>query len=90
MTLTIDLDSDLDQRLRAEAMRRGLSRDDLARRLIEGGLPPGPAAALPPRKPLTPEEWSREFEALGKSVDPSVPLLSDEAVSRESFYEERE
>lgn len=39
MTLTIDLSSDVEDRLRQEAERRGLAPQAYARQLIEAGLP---------------------------------------------------
>ena len=35
---------------------------------------------------LTPEEWVRQFDAWVNSHDPNIPVLSDEAMSRESIY----
>ena len=40
MTLTIDLEPDIEARLRVEAKREGVETEELARRLIEHGLPP--------------------------------------------------
>jgi hypothetical protein len=37
----------------------------------------------------TPEEWSREWRAWAASHSHNTPLLSDEAVERESIYEGR-
>jgi hypothetical protein len=33
-----------------------------------------------------PEEWARRFRAWADSHDPNTPILSDEAMSRESIY----
>jgi len=33
-----------------------------------------------------PEEWARHFDAWVDSHDPNTPVLSDEAMSRESIY----
>jgi hypothetical protein len=38
---------------------------------------------------LTPEEWVRQFDTWVDSHDRTTPLLSDEAVSRESIYPDR-
>lgn len=39
---------------------------------------------------LTPEEWVRELEAWGKRNAPkNLPVLSNEALRRESLYEDR-
>ena len=35
---------------------------------------------------LTPEEWVRQFREWGQSHGRTTPLLSDEAISRESIY----
>ena len=37
----------------------------------------------------TAEEWTRELRAWAASHDPNTPLLSDEAMSRDSIYEGR-
>jgi len=33
-----------------------------------------------------PEEWGRQFRAWADNHDPKIPVLSDEAMSRESIY----
>jgi hypothetical protein len=33
-----------------------------------------------------PEEWARQFRIWADSHDPNIPVLSDEAMSRESMY----
>jgi hypothetical protein len=33
-----------------------------------------------------PEEWARQFRIWADSHDPNIPVLSDEAMSRESIY----
>jgi hypothetical protein len=38
---------------------------------------------------LTPEEWVRQFDAWVAGHDRTTPLLSDEAISRESIYPDR-
>ncbi|HEY3936271.1 MAG TPA: hypothetical protein VGL97_02495 [Bryobacteraceae bacterium] len=38
------------------------------------------------RKPMEVEEWSREFHAWVHSHSTGTPLLSDEAISRDSIY----
>jgi hypothetical protein len=39
--------------------------------------------------PHSAEEWSREFHAWMDSHRADTPILSDEAIGRESIYEER-
>src|SRR5580658_7408833 len=36
-----------------------------------------------------PQEWTRQFDAWVDSHDPNTPVLSDEAMSRESIYPDR-
>jgi hypothetical protein len=40
-------------------------------------------------RPISAEEWMRKFRAWTHSHPTTTPLLSDEAVSRESIYRER-
>lgn len=87
MTLTIDLDPEVEERLREEAGRQGVEVDEYALRLIEGALPAREYGVL--WRTLTAEEWKREFAAWVDSHDRDQPLLSDYAVSREGIYEGR-
>jgi proteasome lid subunit RPN8/RPN11 len=76
-------------------------QEQLIGRAIEAGLIQGPddvldvgveairkrleeRAAL--RKPMDAEQWSREFHAWVHSHSTATPLLSDEAISRDSIY----
>lgn len=36
-----------------------------------------------------PKEWARQFDAWVNSHDPNTPVLSDDAMSRESIYPDR-
>jgi hypothetical protein len=38
------------------------------------------------QKPATAEQWSREFHAWVQGHSRNTPLLSDEAISRDSIY----
>jgi Arc/MetJ-type ribon-helix-helix transcriptional regulator len=40
-------------------------------------------------RPIDAEEWMRKFRAWAHSHPTTTPLLSDEAISRESIYRER-
>ena len=87
MTLMIELEPDLANRLREAAARRGVDAGVFARHLIEQNLP----AAVPPGdslgEALSPEEWMRAFDEWAESHDTSIPPLSEKAVARASFYE---
>ncbi|NLC55978.1 MAG: hypothetical protein GX774_03975 [Armatimonadetes bacterium] len=88
MRLVLELKPEVEERIRKEAEQRGMDAGEYAQDLLERLLP---AVEQPPSlwETLTPEEWKREFDAWVQSHDRSIPLLSDEAVSRESFYEGR-
>jgi hypothetical protein len=89
VTLTIDLDPEVEERLREEAGKQGVEVDVYARRLIEGALPTaGPQHGVR-WQTLTADEWIRELKAWAESHERDQPLLSDYAVSREGIYEGR-
>jgi hypothetical protein len=92
MTITLPLQPQEEAKLIAAAQAKGLStealvREALDRILAEAPAPAGRAWSL--QDELTPEEWVREFDAWVNSHDRTTPLLSDEAISRESIYPDR-
>jgi hypothetical protein len=90
MTVMLNLPPEQEARLISVARAKGLSTDALVREALDGILAEAPAGA--PRSlqdELTPEEWVRQFDAWVDSHDRTTPLLSDEAVSRESIYPDR-
>jgi hypothetical protein len=89
MSLVIDLDPDVESRLRREAERQGLEAGEYARRLIEHQLPSQQVTRQSLWETLTPDEWKREFRAWIESHDPTKPPLPPEAFERASFYGER-
>jgi hypothetical protein len=89
MTLTIDLEPEVERRLREVATQHGVDEREYVRRLIEQHLPAIEADRTPLWDTLTPDEWQRVTREWVNSHDTSIPPLPDEAVSRESFYEGR-
>ena len=87
--MTIRLDPVLESRLREEAAKHGVEASEYAAQLIERTLPAGGASSESLWNTLSPEEWIRVATEWAESHDRSIPPLSDEAVSRESFYEGR-
>lgn len=80
MTITIDLDSELEGRLRETAARKGQSTAEYLRDLAEH--------ATPPAKPrLSHEAWLALLEQ-APPVKPH-PEIPAEALRRESMYEDR-
>lgn len=69
----------LDGFLKAHAVVEDLSN-------TEHHAPPVSIAHL---QTTNPKEWARQFDAWVNSHDPSTPVLSDEAMSRESIYPDR-
>ena len=98
MTIIIDLAPEEETELSNAASREGMEPSEYAHRLLveQLGLADrvaGPRAVVDKQPPFyaraTPEEWKREFEAWSQSHDQTSPLLSDEALRRESLYEDR-
>lgn len=86
MTVTLELKPEMEEQLEAQAMESGLSvKDYLEKKVAEMLI----VAEPPPAK--TPEERVRLWqEFLDSHADIKAPPLSDEAISRESIYRERE
>jgi hypothetical protein len=84
VTVNLDLPPQVERAYLAEAQARGVSLADLVRDVL---VERKPAAAA---SELTPEEWVREFRAwVASHENDDLPLLSDEAISREFIYAER-
>jgi hypothetical protein len=84
MILTLNLPPHIEQAFLAEAEARGMSIDDLVRDVLLTRQPYPSASELPP------ERWVREFQAWTRShAADNLPVLSDEAISRDFIYCER-
>ena len=75
------------ERLIAQAIQAGLIRNaeealDIAVDTLRGRLRASPGS-------MTAEEWMEKFSIWAHRHSTNTPLLSDEAVSRESIYRER-
>ena len=85
MTVTLELKPEVEERIIAEAKALGLSVEEYIQRKLE----PKSSASDPNELPF--EEWLQRWnEWLGSHDYIKAPLLSDEAISRESIYRERE
>lgn len=86
MTLTIELSAEREAALKAQARALGLSIEEWLLFIAEQHVPSGSIAHL---QRTDPAEWARQFRAWADSHDPSTPVLSDEAMGRESVYPDR-
>jgi hypothetical protein len=87
MTVTLELKPEVEERIVSEAKARGLSVETYILEVLEKESTNGEANfALT----ATPEEWKKAFLEWVHRPRPEHPPLSDEAISRESIYRERE
>jgi Arc/MetJ-type ribon-helix-helix transcriptional regulator len=70
-----------------EAIRAGLIKS--ADEVVEAGLEALRDRLQMSGRSVNPEEWMRKFRAWAHGHPPTTPLLSDEALTRESIYHER-
>ena len=84
MTLTIELSPERLATLKAQAQARGISIEEWMLELAAQAAPS--AASIAHLQTTDPVEWARQFQAWADGHDPDIPVLSDEAMSRESIY----
>jgi hypothetical protein len=82
MTITIELPPHLEAGLVAIAAEQGMALPDYLRHLLEEQVSPRKAVSL------SPADRARLWRDSAKGM-PHTPPLSDEAVSRENFYDTR-
>ena len=83
MTVTLNLPPEKEAAFKAQAQARGLSLEQWMLEAADQQVPPVSIARL---QKTDPREWARQFDAWVNSHDPNTPVLSDEAMSRESIY----
>jgi hypothetical protein len=86
MTVKIELSPENEAVLKAQAQARGLTIEQWLLQLAVEQVQPASIAHL---QKTDPKEWARQFHAWAQSHDPNAPVLSDEAMSRESIYPDR-
>lgn len=87
MTVILDLKPEVEEQIKAEAKARGLSVEDYILDVLEKVIPNAEANFA---RTATPEEWVKTFREWVHTPRPAHSPLSDEAISRESIYRERE
>jgi len=86
MTVTLELKPEVEEQLEAQAKQSGLSVEDYLEKKVEEMI-----SVSEPAPAKTPEERVRLWrEFLNSHGDINAPPLSDEAISRESIYSERD
>ena len=83
MTVTLTLPPEKEAAFKAQAQARGLSVEQWMLELADQSIQPPSIAHL---QKTDPAEWARHFDAWINSHRPDIPVLSDEAMSRESIY----
>jgi hypothetical protein len=98
--MSLEISQETQAQLLQEAQKEGVSVDVLLQRLMyereaggsdisgssnsESGQANIPSIAHLQR--TNPREWARQFRAWADGHDPKIPVLSDEAMGRESIY----
>jgi hypothetical protein len=85
MNLTIHISEEKVVALKAQAEAHGLMVERWLEQIAEQQVQPQPASIAHLQK-TDPKEWARHFDAWLNSHDPSTPVLSDEAMSRDPAY----
>lgn len=86
MNVTLELSDEKAAVLKAQAEAQGLTVERWLEQIADQHARPVSIAHL---QITNPKEWARQFDAWVDSHDPTTPVLSDEAMSRESIYPER-
>ena len=92
MTITIDFPPDIEMGLLAQAKLDGLAVSEYVEKLVREHMAGKTSEAISsfPAYDLPRQEWMREFRAWSQSpAHANLPVLSDEAMSREAIYEDR-
>ena len=83
MNLSIKIPEDRAARYQEQAEARGLS---VERWILEIADQNAPDRSIVLLQKTDPKEWARQFRAWADSHNPDLPVLSDEAMSRECIY----
>jgi hypothetical protein len=88
MHLTIELSDEKAAALRSQAEARGLTVERWVEQIAEQLAATQPVSTARLQK-TDPKEWARQFHEWAEGHSRATPLLSDEAISRESIYPDR-
>ncbi len=86
MNVTIELSEEQAAALKVQAEARGLT---VERWLEQIAAQLAPSTSIAHLQQTNPKEWARRFHQWAEGHDRTTPLLSDQAISRESIYSDR-
>jgi hypothetical protein len=86
MNVTIELSEEQSAALKAQSEDQGLT---VERWLEQVAAQFAPSTSLAHLQKTDPEEWAGRFHEWAESHDRTTPLLSAQAISRESIYPDR-
>jgi hypothetical protein len=86
MTINLDLTPGQEAAIQQRAASRRITSEQWVTELVNSLVPPDTIEHL---QDTDPEEWFRQLREWAESHDRTTPLLSDEALRRESIYEDR-
>jgi hypothetical protein len=86
MTISLDLTPAQEAAITQRAEARGITPEQWVMEFVNSLVPPDTIEHL---QDTDPEGWFRQLREWAESHDRMTPLLSDEALRRESIYEDR-
>ena len=86
MAIQIELSEDAEKRLTEKAKSRGIEASEYARSIVEQALT---GSSYNDPGPFTPESAARFIRAMSAGGE-NLPILPDEAFTRESFYSDHD
>jgi hypothetical protein len=87
--MTLTLPPEIEAKIKQQAFREGMSIEGWLQHVVERELEQYATPSRSLQDEVSPEEWVRQFRAWAQSHDCTTPLLSDDAISRESIYPDR-
>ena len=87
MTFTLELKSEVEERIKQKATEKGLTLEAFIETVIDADVNRQSEKSF--QETATVEEWERALTDFINNF-PQHPVLSDEAISRESIYREKE
>ncbi len=83
MTITLELSPDLEAKVIRNAEQNGMRLEDYVRLLIENAPPPPEKSLM---ETLSPSEFAIALREWSESQPENLPILTEEAMSRQSIY----